>query len=77
MDFELVFSKCEHLSKEWILTGYEERLKESKFVVNESLTKYQLQPADEGVQLIEGVRLIEKLAVQVLGIVNLLLIRRM
>ncbi len=69
LDFELVFSKCEQLNADWLLTGKGEMLKVNKDVVSEPLME-AYDPTvkkNEGVPLVEGVPFVEKLAVAGFG----------
>ncbi len=69
LDFELVFSKCEQLNADWLLTGKGEMLKVNKDVVSEPpMEAYDpTVKKNEGVPLVEGVPFVEKLAVAGFG----------
>ncbi|MCT4646438.1 MAG: helix-turn-helix domain-containing protein [Carboxylicivirga sp.] len=69
LDFELVFSKCEHINADWLLTGIGDMLKVNKNVVSEppmeaydATVKKNEAVVAEGVPLVEGVPFVEKLA---------------
>lgn len=44
IDFELLFTKCKHVSKDWLLEGYGEKQKETTEEVAESKQAYKMNP---------------------------------